>query len=499
MRRESLRCGLVRWTFVALVAACTAAPALLPDVPVPDRPDDAERYYAIWLGGAQIGTAHETEQWSRTGVVVRRTEAMSFLRGDVPVSLATTIEITADRKLAPSLVTWTEHAQLVRHGQAARGPHAWTVTDDAGVRRLPHDAIPAELVPLLVRRDGRFAGGVFLPARGFVAGTGRIDPIAPNRLVARLVLEPTGTAVASPADPAAREATAEATAEATIDLGPDAMPNRVVDGEGVIATRITGAQAAVAFEPVDLIAATSLPLAGSPSDRLDLELDGALALPAVPGQRARGDTMSAAASHLADPGPHARGDLPHKTRATQPLAAGQSDAASQPVAAVPPGAADQPVADAPSADVELELSPRLPGNLPPGPRGADRTRAIRGLVAAVRDRIVPDLAANPTSARTAAAAIRGDCTTFALSYAALATARGVPTLIVTGFRVDGDRLIRHRWAVSWTGRAWIAVDAAFGAVPAGGDLVGVAMHDADDLGLVAGEAALTHVRAATWK
>ena len=45
----------------------------------------------------------------------------------------------------------------------------------------------------------------------------------------------------------------------------------------------------------------------------------------------------------------------------------------------------------------------------------------------------------------------------------------------------------------------IAVDAAFGAVPAGGDLVGVAIHDADDVGLVAGEAALTHVRAATWK
>jgi len=59
--------------------------------------------------------------------------------------------------------------------------------------------------------------------------------------------------------------------------------------------------------------------------------------------------------------------------------------------------------------------------------------------------------------------------------------------------------VRHRWAVSWTGRAWIAVDAAFGAVPAGGNLVGLAVHDADDIGLVAGEAALTHLRAATWK
>jgi hypothetical protein len=409
----------------------------LPDVlagPVAERPADAERYYAIWLGGAQIGVAHETEQWSRTGVVIRRTEAMRFLRGDVPVELATTIEITADRGLAPSHVSWTEHAQTTRHGEADRGATAWTVTDDAGVRRLPRTAIPAELVPLMVRRDGRFAGDVFLPARGFVGGAGRIDPVAPDRLVARLVLE---RAAAATGAPTAREATAEA----TIDLGPDAMPLRVVDGEGVIATRITAAQAAAPFEPVDLIAATSLPLAGPPSARLVLELDGDLALPAIPGQRSRG-------------GP---------------------------------------------AGTELELSARLPGALPAGPAGPDRTRAITALVARVQARIVPDLAANPISARTAAAAVTGDCTTFALSYAALAAARAIPTRVITGFRVDGDRLVRHRWAVSWTGRAWISVDAAFGAVPAGGDLVGIAIHDADDAGLVAGEAALTHVRAAAWK
>jgi hypothetical protein len=146
--------------------------------------------------------------------------------------------------------------------------------------------------------------------------------------------------------------------------------------------------------------------------------------------------------------------------------------------------------------VELELSARLRGGLPPGPAGPDRTREIITLVANVRRRIVPDLAAQPTSARTATA---GDCTTFALAYAAVASDRAIPTRVVTGFRVDGDRLVRHRWAISWTGGAWIAVDAAFGAVPAGGDLVGLAVHDAGDVGLVAGEAALTHLHAATWR
>src|SRR4051794_3269925 len=95
----------VRWTLVVLVAACAATPSRIPDAPDPPAaPADAVRHYAIWLGGAQIGTAHETEQWSHGGVILRRTEAMRFLRGDVPVAIVTTIEITADRRLVPSRV-----------------------------------------------------------------------------------------------------------------------------------------------------------------------------------------------------------------------------------------------------------------------------------------------------------------------------------------------------------------------------------------------------------
>jgi len=442
----------VRWTFLVLIPACAATPPRSDDPPDPPAVRaDAERHYAIWLGGAQVGTARETEEWSHAGVILRRTEAMQFLRGEVPIALATTIEITADRQLVPSRVTWTENGQALRHGEAVRDATGWLVTDEAGVRRLPPGAIPAELAPLLVRRDGRFAGPVFLPARGFIAGAGWIAPVAPDapvaprRLVARLVLDAGATTgvTATPTSGATiatrPSATAEPTAEATIDLGDDAMPVRIVDGEGVIATRITAAEAALPFASADLIAATSIPLTGTPSHHL--VLDGDLALPAVPGQ----------AVHAA------------------------------------------------SGGAVLELSARLRGGLPPGPAGADRTREILALVARVHRRISPDLAANPTSARAAAAASAGDCTTFALAYAALAVARGIPTRVVTGFRVDGARLVRHRWAASWTGRAWLAVDAAFGAAPAGGNLVGLAVHDGDDAGLVAGEAALTHLRAAAWQ
>jgi hypothetical protein len=435
MRARSLRCRRVRWTPVVVLAACAAVPprardAPAGDAPIAEAPRDSERDYAIWLGGARVGTAHEVERWSPAGVVLLRTEALRFLRGDVPVSIATVIEVTADRALAASRVTWTERAQATRRGEAVRDAAGWTVTAgaDAVPARLPAAAIPAELAPLRVRRDGRFAGPVFLPARGFVVGAGRIEPIAPRRLIARMVFD---------ADPAAPGPAAEA----TIDLGDDAMPVRVVDGEGVIATRITAAEAAAPFAPVDLIAATAIPLAGAPGAPPRLVLEGDLAVPPVPGQ------------------------------AAQITAAG----------------------------IELALSPRLRGALPPGPPGPDRTREILWLVAHVHRRIAPDLAAHPATLHAAAAATAGDCTTFALAYAALATERGIPTRVVTGFRVDRDHLVRHRWAVSWTGGAWIAVDAAFGAVPAGGDLVGLAVHAADDVGLVAGEAALTRVRAAAWK
>jgi hypothetical protein len=284
---------------------------------------------------------------------------------------------------------------------------------------MPAAAVPAELLPLLVRRDGHFEGAVFLPARDFISGVARIEPVADHRLVARLTLA--GPTVA----------------EATIDLGRDGMPARVVDGEGVIERRTSAFEAAAPFEAVDLIAATAIPIAGVRGHRLIL--DGDLALPPLPGQRA------------------------------QPAPTG----------------------------VSVELGARLPGDLPAADPGPDRTREIERLVAAVRGRITPDLASSPARARDANAAA-GDCTTFALAYAALAASHAIPTRVVTGLRVDGNRLVRHRWAVSWTGTRWIAVDAAFGAAPAGGDLIGLAIHDADDAGLVSGEAALTQVRAASW-
>ena len=417
----------MRALYLASVLAACAAPAPAPAATgdLPEVHSDQTRHYAIWLGGARVGTAIEAETWTASGVHLDRTERMHFLRGETDVELATTIAIDADLGLVAHRVHWAETANGVKHtGDAIQDAGAWR--SNIPNLEIANGAVPAELVPLIVRRDGHFAGPVFLPARSFAGGRGRIDPVAPDRLVARVELD------------------GGLLAEATIDRAPDGMPARVVDGEGVIALRITEAEARRPFAATDLVAATAVPITGHRGHHL--VLDGDLVVPALPGQ--------------ASTSPH--------------------------------GAA---------AGVSFELGKQLPGALPPPPSaGAEPARAaeIRGLVANVRARITPDLAATPTSSRDADAATAGDCTTLALAYTALAARRGIPTRVVTGLRVDGDRLVRHRWAVSWTGRAWIAVDAAFGAVPAGGDLVGLAISDADDAGLVAGEAALTHVRGATW-
>lgn len=408
----------MRAVVLALVIGCApAVTATLPaDLPS-ETPHDQARHYTIWLGGARVGTATEHETWTHDGVHLVREEALLFLRGDSPVKLTTTIDIDASSALVARHVRWTETtARGERAAEAVRDHDGWRVSSG---EHITGDAVPAELVPLLLRRDGGFTGAVFLPARGFVAGSGRIEPVAPGRLVARLTLD------------------AGPVVEATIDVDRDGSPARVVDGEGVIAIRTSEAAAAEPFAAVDLIGATAIPLHGRASHHV--MLDGNLALPAVPGQQARPATSG----------------------------------------------------------VDVELDARLAGDLPPGPEHVDRTREIKTLVRAVQQRITPDLAATTTS-RDAVNATAGDCTTFALAYAALATERKIPTRVVTGLRVDGTRLIRHRWAVSWTGSRWIAIDAAFGAVPAGGNLIGLAVHDADDAGLVAGEAALTQVRSAAW-
>ncbi|HEY0250566.1 MAG TPA: hypothetical protein VGC41_03525, partial [Kofleriaceae bacterium] len=154
----------MRAVLLLFVVACTSAPPPRPSgsgrVITPIHRDET-RYYAIWLGGARVGTATETERWSTRGVSLLRTEVMSFLRGKAEVVMQTTIDIDADPQLVARRVGWTETTgDAIHNASATHDANGWQapVVLDAA-------AIPAELVPLLVRRDGHFTGSVFMPAR----------------------------------------------------------------------------------------------------------------------------------------------------------------------------------------------------------------------------------------------------------------------------------------------------------------------------------------------
>ena len=50
----------MRLALIGLFAACATPVPRTADAPT-DTPPDQERHYTIWLGGAQVGTADETE------------------------------------------------------------------------------------------------------------------------------------------------------------------------------------------------------------------------------------------------------------------------------------------------------------------------------------------------------------------------------------------------------------------------------------------------------
>lgn len=98
------------------------------------------------------------------------------------------------------------------------------------------------------------------------------------------------------------------------------------------------------------------------------------------------------------------------------------------------------------------------------------------MTARVAAAVTDDLGATAATVGAARQADRGDCTTHALKLVALADDAGIPVRVVTGLRLDGDRLVRHRWVVAWTGARWQAVDPTYGESPAAPALIGLAVH-----------------------
>lgn len=142
-----------------------------------------------------------------------------------------------------------------------------------------------------------------------------------------------------------------------------------------------------------------------------------------------------------------------------------------------PGAACP--AGCPPAVPDPEITPALAalaGRMAAGAASpADEiARLARGTARVLADDLTAG--ADPDAARVAARG-RADCVGHAALFAALARARGHTVRLVTGYRLDGRRLVRHAWAIALLPDRALAIDPTRGE-PADDRYFPLAVHGA---------------------
>lgn len=60
---------------------------------------------------------------------------------------------------------------------------------------------------------------------------------------------------------------------------------------------------------------------------------------------------------------------------------------------------------------------------------------------------------------------RGDCTAHSTLFVDMASELGIESKLVTGYRIDENKLVRHRWVVVRQGSRWVQVDPTYGEAP----------------------------------
>jgi transglutaminase-like putative cysteine protease len=393
--------------------------------------------FVLTWQGARMGSAvEELRAHRRPGSSLRftRREHIVVRRGTAEVLNETTIVIDTDHDLRPIevRVQRTTGATLIE-GRAHRlADGRWQARfADEPARTIDVDAVPAELVPLLIalRHDRRFDGEVFMPGSGFAVAHLRVRParVGSERVTAR-VDTPLGVM------------------SSNVGLLSDGTVRDFEGDDGVGARRVDIATLDEPFDPPELVDNASIPLQGRLGALTDDERPVALVLrgvhrprpPELPGQRMviEGEGLWHFVLEAAD--------------SSQVVITAQPRPAVSPEVAV-------------LADTIT--------------RGAtDRRAEVLALARGTERLIEDDLGAGAVDSRAALALGRGDCTAHAILFVALAHARGISARVVTGYRVDGARLVRHRWAIAQLDRGWIAVDPTYGEAPAAPRLLGLAVH-----------------------
>jgi hypothetical protein len=406
-----------------------------------------EAHFHITWNGARIGDASESLGQRDGQLRYERRERITVRRGDALAHSELDLVIDMDAGLRARRVAVRQIASgAVRDGLARRNARGdWLVTyGDEPVRMIPGDTVPAEQIPLLLaaspgRGAIRFDGPVMLPGYGFAVAHLRVhaeDAGDERHLLATL-------------------SSAEGELRSRFVLGQGGTILRVEGEDGSGAERVDPAAVAAPFTAPEVVDAASIPLARPPARAAQrnpalviLEPVGARQAlpPPLPGQHvARGH--GAWYVHL-----------------------GRGDAFAPAVASEP----YRPVAPEPAPEAALErLAARIIAQSSAAGDERDEAFALARATAAL---LADDLGATAASANAALMLGRGDCSAHAVLFAGLARARGIPVRLVTGLRVEGDRLIRHRWAIVAVDGEWIAVDPTHGEAPASPRLIGLAVH-----------------------
>lgn len=464
----ALACACLLAGLVA--AGCGGAPGRSPfereDLAASAAP--ARRFYALRFEGALVGFASEEERVTDGRRQLVRREVVQMRRAEELASFEIELRLSGtNRDGATSIEAVVRHC--VTGAASGRLPPVRAEFLDGRAAALTDTTCPAGQTagPLATRATAEHApsGWTLRDERGTRSLPAEAQPaewldvaIAPQELRARGGVEgplplffatrqfATGRALRRYLSPTTWVGTVElegAILESTIELDRDDRPRLIVDGSGVVAERVAEtALAALLAEPlplVDLVALTSLPI-----------------------QNPTGQNPSG----LVESGPQ-------RLVVTLPRAA-----------PLPPEAPGQRVAAADSPPrwlVELE---------PADPTFAPEELPTVATVAELARRVAEDESLGEG----------GDCTARALRFGALAAQAQLRVRVATGFIIDGPALVRHRWAIAWTGARWIAVDPSAPAgseAPAAPVLVTLALHDATAEGLAAAEAAFVPWRGAT--
>ncbi len=415
-------------------SACGHHSPVLPD----DTSDDTKakpaatnplaRYqaaFALSWNGSRIGYASERVRDNR----LHRREEITVRRGDSLVQLITLIDIAMDDTWrATSVKVERRVGATVTRGHASRDGSRWRVVfGDEPSRWVNGDAIPLELLPLVLarKRQRKFAGEVLLSGYGFAQASINVAPMGRRRLMTTLT-------------------TAAGKARTFIDLTDEGTIARVRGEVG--AAKIPRRELGAPFRPPEMVDNSSLRVAGVAPRfgqvRIAMRNAPRRTPPQLPGQRV-----------VATPGGTWRITMLRGDRNGQ--------LSSKPASHLRP---DPGMA---------KLAHKIIRNA----RARSTRDKLIALTRATRTMLLDDMATPVHEARAALALGRGDCTSHAALLSSMAGAVGITTRLVTGFRLDNGRMIRHRWVIGHIGGAWMAVDPTYGEAPARPRLLGLAVHD----------------------